>query len=144
MLTKVRCKIAFLHMCIKNNQIRLNSSLFSFGYYWLWQLIGWGDYNATLIKFKATRVRPGKPPAVYRKSWNKNLPRQVKVNVFQTLVELVRLHGSQTWTLTKWLERSLYGCYTRFLRAALNISWRDKVTNEDLYWDLQGKCESED
>ena len=27
------------------------------------------------------------------------------------------------------------GCYTRLLRAALN-SWRDKVTNEDLYGDL--------
>ena len=28
------------------------------------------------------------------------------------------------------------GCYTRLLRIALNISWRDKVTNEDLYGDL--------
>ena len=36
----------------------------------------------------------------------------------------------------KQLERSVHGCYTRLLRTALNISWRDKVTNEDLYVDL--------
>ena len=54
-----------------------------------------------------------------QKIWKSNLPRQVKVNVFQTLVKSVLLYGSETWTLTKQLERSLDGCYTRLLRAAL-------------------------
>ena len=40
-----------------------------------------------------------------QKIWKSNLPRQVKVNVFQTLVEPVILYGSETWTLTKQLER---------------------------------------
>ena len=71
-----------------------------------------------------------------QKIWKSNLSRQVKINVFQTLVEPVLLYGSETWTLTKQLERSLDGCYTRLLRAGLNISWRDKVTNENLYGDL--------
>ena len=48
-----------------------------------------------------------------------NLPRQVKVNAFQTLVEPVHLYGSETWTLTKQaLERRLDSRFTRFLRAA--------------------------
>ena len=38
-----------------------------------------------------------------QKIWKSNLPRQVKVNVFQTLVEPVLLFGSETWTLSKQL-----------------------------------------
>ena len=34
------------------------------------------------------------------------------------------------------LEGQLDGCYTRLLRAALNISWRDHISNEELYGDL--------
>ena len=36
----------------------------------------------------------------------------------------------------KQLERSLDGCYIRVLRTALNINWRDKVTNKNVYRDL--------
>ena len=71
-----------------------------------------------------------------QKIWKSDLPRQLKVNIFQTLVEPVLLYGSETWTLTKQLERSLDGCYTRLLRAALNISWMDKVPNTELYGDI--------
>ena len=34
------------------------------------------------------------------------------------------------------MEKSLDGCYTRMLRAALNISWRQHVSNEVLYGQL--------
>ena len=40
-----------------------------------------------------------------QKLWKSDLPRQVNVNIFQTLVESVLLFGSETWTLTKQLER---------------------------------------
>jgi len=39
---------------------------------------------------------------------------------FQATVETVLLYGCEAWTLTPTLERSLNGCYTRMLRAALN------------------------
>jgi hypothetical protein len=71
-----------------------------------------------------------------QKIWKSDLPRHLKVNIFQTLVEPVLLYGSETWTLTKQLERSLDGCYTRLLRAALNISWMDMVPNIELYGDI--------
>ena len=51
-------------------------------------------------------------------------------------MESVLLYGSESWTLTKSLEKRLDGCYTRMLRAALNISWRAHTTNEELYGDL--------
>ena len=42
------------------------------------------------------------------------------------------LYGSTTWTLTKKQEARLDGCYTRMLRAALNISWEDHPTKQFL------------
>ena len=71
-----------------------------------------------------------------QKIWKSDLPRKLKVNILKTLVEPVLLYGSESWTLTKQLERSLDGCYTRLLRAALNISWMDKVPNTELYGDI--------
>ena len=35
--------------------------------------------------------------------------------------------------MTPAIEKSLNGCYTRMLRAAFNVSWRDHVTNKELY-----------
>ena len=38
--------------------------------------------------------------------------------------------------MTKTLEKSLDGAYTKLLRYALNVSWRDHITNIDLYGTL--------
>ena len=48
----------------------------------------------------------------------------------------VHLYGAETWTITGKIQKSLDGCYTRMLRAALNISWKDKITNHELYGEL--------
>ena len=34
------------------------------------------------------------------------------------------------------MEKRLDGCYTRMLRMAFNVSWKDKLTNEELYGGL--------
>ena len=46
------------------------------------------------------------------------------------------LYGCTTWTLTKRLEKKLYGNYTRMLRAILNNSWRQHPTKHQLYGHL--------
>ena len=38
--------------------------------------------------------------------------------------------------MTKALEKSLDGAYTKLLRYALNVSWKDHVKNIDLYGKL--------
>ena len=58
----------------------------------------------------------------------------MKVNLFCATVEYVLTYGSDTWTLSKSLEKQLDGCYTRMLRMALNI--KGKIRNEDLYQEL--------
>ena len=48
------------------------------------------------------------------------------------------MYGSETWTMTKRLNRVLDGCYTRILSMALNINqlYRDRVSNAELYGNL--------
>ena len=67
-----------------------------------------------------------------RKVWSSRLRRKIKERLFLATVESVLLYGSETWTLTQTMEKQLNGCYTRMLRMAFNISYKDHVTNEDL------------
>ena len=71
-----------------------------------------------------------------KKIWNSTLSRKIKVRLFLATVESVLLYGSETWTLTKSMEKKLNGCYTRMLRMCLNVSWKQKLTNEQLYQEL--------
>ena len=65
--------------------------------------------------------------------WNSSLPRQIKLSFFFATVESVLLYGSECWTLKPTLQKSLDGCYTRMLRAVLNINRSAHVTNSSLY-----------
>ena len=65
--------------------------------------------------------------------WNSTLKRKIKERLFVATVESVLLYGAETWTISKTMEKRLDGCYTRMLRMAYNVSWKDKITNEELY-----------
>jgi len=69
--------------------------------------------------------------------WKSDISRPLRLKVFRACVVSVPLYGAESWSLTKQLERRLYGCYTKLLRKALDISWRDKGRNEDLYQGLE-------
>ena len=51
-------------------------------------------------------------------------------------MESALLYGAGTWIISKSLKQSLDGCYTKLLRAALKVSWRDNVSDGDLNRDL--------
>ena len=70
------------------------------------------------------------------RTWKSHMSRQVKLNLFLATVESILLYGCETWTMTAALDKSLDGCYTRMLRAALNISWKRHITNVVLYGKL--------
>ena len=63
--------------------------------------------------------------------------RKTKVRLFRATVESDLLYNSETWTINKNMQKRINGCYTRMLRMATNISWKEKTTNEVLYQDLQ-------
>ena len=70
------------------------------------------------------------------KIWKSDLSRKLKIQFFRATVESVLLYVSECWTLTKQLQKRLDGCYTRLLRASLNISWRQRLTNKVLYGNI--------
>ena len=82
------------------------------------------------------KVRKGQAWAALNKMddiWKSDLRRETKIGFFKATVEFVLLYGCETWTLNKKLNKSLDGCYTRMLRKALNISWKQHMTNKVLY-----------
>ena len=68
--------------------------------------------------------------------WKSNLSENLKRSFFRAAVESVLVYGATTWTLTATLEKRLDGAYTRMLRAALNKSWKDHISNKDLYLEI--------
>ena len=77
-----------------------------------------------------------------RKVWTSKLPRATKIRLFRATVESVLLYGSETWSVTKKLEKSVNGCYTRMLRTALNERWQQHMNNQELYESLPRMTET--
>ena len=68
--------------------------------------------------------------------WKSGCSRNTKIRVFKATVESVLLYGAETWTLTEQLTSRICGTYSNLLRKALNVHWRDRITNAELYGDL--------
>ena len=67
------------------------------------------------------------------KIWKSNLTDNRKRHFFRAAVETVLLYGSVSWTLTTHLEKKIDGAYTGMLCTAINRSWKDHLTNVELY-----------
>jgi len=63
------------------------------------------------------------------------LQRKIKFTLFTALIESILLYNAVTWTMNKTLTRLLDGAYNRLLRYALNINWKDRVTNISIFGD---------
>ena len=56
--------------------------------------------------------------------WKSKLHSQLKVRIFKSVVEPILLYGSETWTISRKLEKRLDGTYTNLLRRVKNLSWK--------------------
>ena len=63
--------------------------------------------------------------------------RDVKIKLFKATVEIDLLYNVTTWTVTAYLEQSLDFAYTKLLRYALNISWREHKTCMEIYFESE-------
>jgi hypothetical protein len=71
------------------------------------------------------------------KVWRSDvIEREVKTKLFLATIESILLYNATTWTMTQGLEKLLDGAYTKLLRYALNVSWRDHMKNDVLYGKL--------
>ena len=96
-----------------------------------------GAWLATTAReIKIRRAQAWKVLHDMKKVWRSSYSPKLKRRLFVASVEGVLLYGSEAWTLTVQMERSLDGVYTRMLRMALNVSWEDHMNNVDLYDDL--------
>ena len=70
------------------------------------------------------------------KIWHSKLSQKIKIRLFVATVESVLLYGSESWIFDKSMQKQQDGYYTRMLRMALNVSWKQHLTNEQLYRNL--------
>ena len=70
------------------------------------------------------------------KIWSFRLTNDFKIKIFRATVEPILLYGSETWTLSRKLERRLDGTYTRLLMRAQNLSWKHHPTVAEIYGKL--------
>ena len=98
-------------------------------------LEAWIGDTANYVKIRKALAR--KSCNKLNKIW-KSSPMQIvlKIRTFLTVVESVLLYGSERWTLTKSLEESIDGTYTRLLRTFLKVSWPDHLINSEFYGNL--------
>ena len=68
-----------------------------------------------------------------KKLWKSSIRDSLKVRIFSATIETIYTYGAETWKTTKTMNKRIYGCYTRLLRMALNISWKDKINNITIY-----------
>ena len=57
----------------------------------------------------------------------------LKIRTFKATIETILLYGSECWTIDASLRKKIYGYYTRLLRLATDTSWKEKITNVQLY-----------
>ena len=58
----------------------------------------------------------------------------LKIRTFKAKIEpILLLYGSECWIIDSTMRKQIDGYYTILIRMATNISWKDKVTNTQLY-----------
>eukprot|EP01035_Chromulina_nebulosa_P038333 gene38333-51774_t len=80
-----------------------------------------------------------------------HISREIKVNLFRATVESILLYNATTWTMTKTLEKSLDGAYTKLLSVRLRERrlifaghcWRSSESarqpiSDLLFWSVPG------
>ena len=93
-------------------------------------------YNSSYQDIKTRKALAWKALNGIKSIWKSNISRELKIRFFRATVESILLYGCESWALNVSMEKSLDGCYTWMLRAAMNIDWRDHVSNQDLYGEL--------
>jgi hypothetical protein len=67
------------------------------------------------------------------KIWKSNLQKEIKLQTFKALIEPILLYGSETWTMTRAMEKNIDGCYTNLLKRVQNLNWKDHPTLIQIY-----------
>jgi len=89
--------------------------------------------NSSENDFKIRKGLAWKACNKLNKIWQSNFSNILKLQTFKSLVQPILLYGSETWTMTKTMLKSLDGCYTNLLKRVQNLDWRNHPTLQDIY-----------
>ena len=68
-----------------------------------------------------------------RKIWKNNrISLKVKMRLYESVILSTLLYSAELWPLTVTLSKRLDAAHHRWLRSILGVSWKDKVTNEEV------------
>jgi len=68
-----------------------------------------------------------------KRTWkNKCVNLKVKMRLYEAIIWSTLLYSAEVWSLTATLTKRLNAAHHRWLRGILGISWKDKVTNEEV------------
>ena len=74
-----------------------------------------------------------------RTIWNdRNITLKSKIRLMRSLVLSIFLYACESWTLTKDLERRIQATEMRCFRRLLGISYKDRITNEEVINRIHG------
>ena len=62
----------------------------------------------------------------------KEIPRDVKMCIYTTVLRPVLIYGSETWTLTTKLKRKIQATEMRVLRLIYGVTRRDRIRNDNI------------
>ena len=86
---------------------------------------------------KDVRTRMGMGYSTFRRLnpiWrDKQLTLKIKIRLYKSLVLTTALYGSETWKDTAAVRKLTDPFHTKCLRKILNISWKDRITNVEVY-----------
>jgi len=92
------------------------------------------SYNGSCEK--DVRVHIGKATSVFgkmKRTWkNKCISLKVKMRLYEAIILSTLLYSAEVWPVTATLMNRLNAAHHRWLRGILGISWKDKVTNEEV------------
>ena len=64
---------------------------------------------------------------------NQRIPLKNRVVIHRSCIRRTLLYGAEVWPLTLKLEGLLESCENKMLRRMLNITWEDKIKNEEIW-----------
>ena len=67
---------------------------------------------------------------------DKNIPRECKITVFQSILKPILLYGAEVWSLTAKTESKLQAAEMRVLRLIKGVTRKDKIRNTSIRADL--------
>ncbi len=88
--------------------------------------------------------RLGKANSVFRRlhsTWmSKHISLKSKITLYNSLVIPVVIYASETWKMTEKMAHTIDIFHQRCLRKLLGVTWKDKVSNEDILQRSNQNC----